>query len=136
MNFKQLFISSALALTLVAGTTFASFAKTLNITVKSGRTQVLVRFSLFNQSDCGAAAYPKFKIFQPANGTLTVKKFRGKLTVNGHCNGKLARGMSVSYTSNRGYRGADAGKVNFRYFRSDDGDQIIVNQVKFRLRVK
>jgi len=136
MNFKKLFVLISVLAIALTGNIASSLAKTYNITVKSGRTHELVRFSVFNQSDCGAAAYPKFKIFQPAHGTLTVKKFRGKLTVKGHCRGKLAKGMSVSYKSKRGYRGADSGKVNFNFFRSDDGDQIIVNQVKFKLRVK
>ncbi len=136
MNFKNTFILIAGLAIASTGNMATSFAKTFNVTVKSGKTQELVRFSLFNQSDCGPESYPKFKIYQPAHGTLTIKKFRGKLTVKGHCNGKLARGMAISYKSNSGYRGADAGKVNFSFPRDDDGDQTIVNQVKFRLRVK
>jgi len=137
MKLNKPFFSAILFAAAVAVSTTSIFAKNYNVVVKSGKTQEMVRFSLFDQIDCGAAAYPKYKITQPPHGTITVKKFRGKLTVKGHCHGKLAKGMSISYRSKRGYRGADAGKVDFSFPRGADGSgYTMVNTVRFKLRVK
>lgn len=137
MNFKRLFVSSALALTLVAGTALSSFAKTYNSKVRSGKPTQIFNFSVFDPRDCGAMAYPKVEFKKPTHGTITIKRFRGKLTNKGHCNGKLAKGMAVYYKSDRGYRGVDKAKVYFSFPRGVDGSGYNnVHSYNFNINVK
>ncbi len=82
-------------------------------------------------------AYPKVEYKKPAHGTITIKKFRGKLPGKGHCKGKVAKGMAVYYKSKRGYRGADKAKVYFSFPRGVDGTGYTsVRVFNFNINVK
>ena len=103
MIFKRVFIFATVLAIVIAGNIAHSFAKTYNAKVRSGKTTQIYRFSVFDQRDCGALAYPKTSFKTTSNGTITVKKFTGKLKLKGRCNGRIAKGMAVYYKSKNGF---------------------------------
>ena len=137
MNFKNIFILIAGLAIASTGNIATSFSKTYKSKVRSEKSTQIFNFSVFDPRDCGAMAYPKVEFKKPAHGTITVKRYRGKLNNKGHCNGKLAKGMAVYYKSDRGYRGADKAKVYFSFPRGvDGGGYNNVSSFNFNINVK
>ena len=137
MNFKNTFILIAGLAIASTGNIATSFAKTFNGKARSGKVTQLYRFSVYDQRDCGSLAYPKVQFKKPKNGTITVKKFTGRLKLKGRCNGKVAKGMAVYYKSRSGFRGNDKATVYFSYPVGADGSGYNnVNRVNFNINVK
>lgn len=121
MIFKRLsLLTSVLAIAFAGNATF-SFAKTYNAKVRSGKATQLYRFSVYDTRDCGSLAYPKTSFKTTSNGSMTVKKFTGRLKIKGHCNGKIAKGMAVYYKSRSGFRGRDKVTIYFSFPAGADG---------------
>jgi len=138
--------NSKLALTFVAAAFIASVvipaaAQTINGNVRSGKEVRIYNFSAYDPNDCGALAYPKVSFKQPANGSLRIKKYVGKLIgkkfKGSFCYGKTAKGLAVYYRSNRGFRGLDRARVSFSFPAFVDGSGYDnVKSLKFNITVK
>lgn len=100
--------------TLVAALLALAFSMPANAedqTLPAGKTSHILYWYTYNDL-CNYGSMPKFKITrQPEHGTVSAKWQATKMgTEARHCEGKYMKGMLVSYTPNKGYRGTDVVK--------------------------
>jgi hypothetical protein len=93
-----------------------------SLTIPANRSSNITFWHTYN-ADCSYGSKPSFKVTKsPEHGTVTARWQARKMDSDTrNCEGKPVKGMLVTYTPNKGYRGTDVVKFNLSGSGIDPG---------------
>ncbi|MBL0371301.1 hypothetical protein JJB09_04610 [Rhizobium sp. KVB221] len=109
MTFRPIF-----ALTVLASTLFAVPASAEDRVVPAGKTSPILFSVVYDPQTCHSGSKPKPRIsIEPEHGSLDFKWISHKIEDGMYnCNGKMTKGMLVTYRPDKGFRGKDVVKFS------------------------
>ena len=90
-----------------------TIAETVNADVKANRSTMVYRFIIYDRTTCAAMRPAIMDKAVVDHGTIS----SSPLTIvmdRGNCKGKKFKGIALTYTPNRGFRGKDLAKVTLK----------------------
>lgn len=105
-------------------------------TVAAGKRSAIGSFGTYNTFTCAPSAVPQVRVAQkPEHGKIEVVEERRVMNA-GRCGRVEANLMMIYYTPVAGYRGPDAGSIDFFSFAFAEGQKMRSTRTSFQITVK
>lgn len=116
----------------------AANAGTYKRDVPANRSTVVESHAVYNKGTCYGGEIPQMKVTKkPEHGQVKIRRTAFKLSKDtGKCAGKSVKGVAVSYTPNKGFRGKDEFKLGFSFSKYEGSRQKTFASDKYLITVK